>query len=81
LKAGVVIVNAWVLSLIICGASPSPAGDYCQVVALRSGVTREACRAELEKWRGHASKPRLECTEDPSVVKFLAEQEDEVSGR
>lgn len=74
-------MNAWVLSLIICSASPSPAGDYCQVVALRSGVTRETCYAEVEKWRNHASKPRLECTEDPALVVFLAEQDDEDSIR
>ena len=74
-------MNAWVLSLVICSASPSPAGDYCQVVALRSGVTREACHAEVEKWRNHASKPRLECTEDPALVVFLAEQDDEDSIR
>ncbi len=71
-----VIVNAWILSLIICSATPTPAGDYCQAVPLHFGVSRETCRAELEKWRHHASKPRLECTEDPALVAALEEQGD-----
>lgn len=70
-------MNAWILSLIICGATPTPAGDYCQAVPLRVGVSRQACQAELEKWRGHPSKPRLECVEDPSLVAALAEQDDD----
>lgn len=70
-------MNAWILSLIICSATPSPAGDYCQAVALRFGVTHQVCRAELEKWQDHASKPRLECTQDPALVAFLADQDEE----
>ncbi len=70
-------MNAWVLSVILCSAAPSSAGDYCQAIALRYGVTREACHAELEKWRDHPARPRLECTEDPGLVTFLAEQEDD----
>lgn len=71
------MINAWVLSVIVCGATPSPAGDYCRAVPLRFGVTRETCHAELEKWRHHASKPRLECIEDPALAAFLAEQDEE----
>jgi hypothetical protein len=75
--AGVSVMNAWILSLIICSAAPSPAGDYCRTVPLLYGVTRQSCQAELEKWRGHRSQPRLECIEDPSLVAALAEQEDD----
>ena len=70
-------MNAWILSLIICSATPTPAGDYCQAVPLRYGVARQVCEAELEKWRGHRSKPRLECVEDPALVAALVEREDD----
>ncbi|MBX3501582.1 MAG: hypothetical protein KF889_19245 [Alphaproteobacteria bacterium] len=70
LSAGgeVATMNARILSLILCGATPTPAGDCCQVMPLRVGVSRDVCHAELAKWRQHASRPRLECTEDPALV-------------
>jgi hypothetical protein len=63
--------------LIICSATPSPAGDYCQVVALRYGVSREVCRAELVEHSHRLPRSRLECVEDPALVAFLTEQADE----
>lgn len=72
-------MNAWVLSLIICSATPSPSGDYCQATALRFGMTRERCHAEFSKWRNHPANLRLECTADHALVAFMADETDDAS--
>ena len=61
-------MNAWVLSLILCSATPAPDGSYCIAKPLAFGLSREACREELAKWKGHQSRPRLECINDPDLA-------------
>lgn len=69
-------MNAWVLSLIICSASPLPDGSYCATQAVDYGLSREQCRASLAV-ESRRLKPamRLECTEDPSLSAELEEMD------
>jgi hypothetical protein len=68
-------MNVWILSLLICGTTPMADGSYCKAMPLDYGLSREACQAEMERWRQHPSKPRLEYTEDPALSAMLEEGE------
>ena len=70
-------MNAWVLSLIMCAATPQADGSYCEAVALRYAISREECRAEIATWSRHLTSMRLECTEDPALSAALEEMERE----
>lgn len=70
-------MNAWILSLIICSASPMPDGSYCSVIPLDYGLSREACLAGMEDWRSHVSGPRLECTEDAELSELLQQGDED----
>ena len=67
-------MNAWVLSLIICAATPLPDGGYCETRAVDYGLSREQCQAALAVEARRTRPPmRLECTEDPSLSAQLEE--------
>jgi hypothetical protein len=74
-------MNAWVLSLIICSASPLPDGSYCATRAVDYGLNREQCRAALAVESRRIKPPmRLECTEDPSLSAELEEMDRDGQG-
>jgi hypothetical protein len=67
-------MNAWVLSLIICSATPLPNGGYCETRAVDYALSREQCRAALAQERPRiTAQMKLECTEDPSLSAALEE--------
>lgn len=68
-------MNAWVLSLIVCAATPAADGSYCTATPLQFGLSREACRQEIGGGRDRASHTRLECTNDPGLTAALIERE------
>lgn len=71
-------MNAWVLSLIMCAATPQPDGSYCETRALGYALSREECRAALAAENRRIVPPmRLECTEDPALSAALEEMERE----
>jgi hypothetical protein len=70
-------MNAWVLSLIMCAATPQADGSYCEALALRYALSREQCRAEVATWAPRLSHMKLECTEDPALSAALEEMEHE----
>lgn len=41
------MVNGWVLSLIICSATPLSGGGYCETRAVDHALSREQCEAAL----------------------------------
>ena len=41
------MLNAWVLSLIICSTTPLPDGGYCETRAVDYALSREQCKAAL----------------------------------
>jgi len=69
-------MNAWVLSLIICSATPMPDGGYCETRAVDYALSREQCKAALAV-ESRRIKPsmRLECIEDPSLSAALEEMD------
>ncbi|MBV9833758.1 MAG: hypothetical protein JO055_05080 [Alphaproteobacteria bacterium] len=70
------MVNAWVLSLIICSATPLPDGGYCETRAVDYALTREQCKAALAAEKPRIKPPmRLECTEDPALSAALEEMD------
>lgn len=74
-------MNAWVLSLIICSASPLPGGGYCETRAVDYGMSREQCQTTLAvETRRIKSPMRLECTEDPSLSAELEEMDHDEQG-
>jgi hypothetical protein len=67
-------MNAWVLSLIICSATPMPDGSYCEARAVDYALSREQCKAALAAEKPRIKPPmRLECTEDPALSAALEE--------
>ncbi|MBX3499296.1 MAG: hypothetical protein KF723_23750 [Rhizobiaceae bacterium] len=70
------MLNAWVLSLIVCSATPLADGSYCETRAVDYALSREQCKVALaaEKPRLRASM-RLECTEDPALSAALEEMD------
>lgn len=69
-------MNAWVLSLIICTATPQPDGSHCQARAVDYGLSHEQCRAALAAESRRIKPPmRLECTEDPALSAALEEMD------
>jgi len=69
-------MNAWVLSLIICSATPLPGGGYCETRAVDYGMSREQCNAALAVETRRIRPPmRLECTEDPALSAELEEMD------
>jgi hypothetical protein len=69
-------MNAWVLSLIVCAATPMPDGSYCETRAVDYALSREQCKAALAAERQRIKPPmRLECTEDPALSAALEEME------
>lgn len=70
-------MNAWVLSLIICAATPQADGSYCETLALRYGITGSECRADVAAWGPRLPSMRLECTEDPALSAALEEMDRE----
>ncbi len=70
-------MNAWVLSLMICSATPMSDGDYCETRAVDYALSREACKAALAIESRRIKPPmRLECTEDPALSAALEEMGD-----
>jgi hypothetical protein len=70
-------MNAWVLSLMICSATPMPDGGYCETRAVDYALSREACKAALAVESRRIKPPmRLECTEDPALSAALEEMDD-----
>jgi hypothetical protein len=70
------MLNAWVLSLIICSATPLPDGGYCETRTVDYALSREACRAALAAEKPRIKTPmRLECTEDPALSAALEEED------
>jgi hypothetical protein len=75
-------MNAWVLSLIICTATPLPDGSYCAARAVDYGLSREQCQAALAVETRRIKPPmRLECTEDPALSAQLEEMDGDGQGR
>jgi len=71
-------MNAWVLSLIICTATPLPDGGYCETRAVDYAMSREQCRSALAVENRRIKPPmRLECTEDPALSAALEEMDDD----
>jgi len=69
-------MNAWVLSLIICSATPLPDGGYCETRAVDYALSRDQCKAALARESARITPPmRLECTEDPALSAALEEME------
>lgn len=74
-------MNAWVLSLIICTATPLPDGGYCETRAVDYGLSREGCQAALAvETRRIKPRMRLECTEDPALSAQLEEMNSDGEG-
>ena len=70
------MLNAWVLSLIICSATPLPDGGYCETRAVDYALSREQCKAALAAEKSRIKPPmRLECTEDPALSAALEEMD------
>ena len=70
------MLNAWVLSLIVCSATPLPDGGYCETRAVDYALSREQCEAALAAEKPRIKAPmRLECTEDPALSAALEEME------
>lgn len=75
-------MNAWVLSLIICTATPLPDGGHCEARAVDYALSREQCKAALATESRKIKPPmRLECTEDPALSAALEEMEREGRSR
>lgn len=69
-------MNAWVLSLIICTATPLPDGSFCEARAVDYALSRDQCRSALAVEKQRIKPPmRLECTEDPSLSAALEEMD------
>jgi hypothetical protein len=69
-------MNAWVLSLIICSATPMPDGSYCEARAVDYALSREQCKLALAAEKPRIKPPmRLECTEDPALSAALEEMD------
>ena len=65
-------MNTWILSLIICSATPAPDGSYCQARPIEIGVTREQCQAaRASRQQDLGGGARVECTNDPALVTVL----------
>jgi hypothetical protein len=65
-------MNTWILSLIICTATPATDGSYCQAQPVEIGVTREQCHAALASRRQDLARgSRVECINDPALVTVL----------
>ncbi|MBM3508193.1 MAG: hypothetical protein FJX64_10945 [Alphaproteobacteria bacterium] len=70
------MLNGWVLSLIICSATPLPGGGYCESRAVEYALSREQCRAALAAEKPRIKAPmRLECIEDPALSAALEEMD------
>ena len=70
-------MHAWVLSLIICSATPLPDGSFCEVRAVDYALSREQCRSALTRESARITPPmRLECTEDPALSAALEEMDE-----
>lgn len=70
------MVNGWVLSLIICSATPLPDGGYCETRAVDYALSREQCTAALAAEKPRIKAPtRLECTNDPALSAALEEMD------
>ena len=70
------MLNAWVLSLIICSATPLPGGGYCETRTVDYALSREECKAALAAEKPRIKVPmRLECIEDPALSAALEEQD------
>jgi hypothetical protein len=70
------MLNAWVLSLIVCSATPLPDGGYCETRAVDYALSREQCQAALAAEMPRIKAPmRLECTEDPALSAALEEMD------
>jgi hypothetical protein len=70
------MMNAWVLSLIICSATPLPDGSYCETRAVDYALSRAQCKAALAAEKPRIKAPmRLECTEDPALSAALEEMD------
>jgi len=69
-------MNAWILSLMICSATPMPDGGYCETRAVDYALSREQCKAALGLESQRIKPPmRLECIEDPSLSAALEEMD------
>ncbi len=64
-------MNTWILSLIICTASPAPDGSFCQAKPLEVGITRQECQAALTSRRLDTPGSRVECMNDSALVTVL----------
>lgn len=70
------MLNGWVLSLIICSATPLPDGSYCETRAVDYALSREQCRAALAAETSRLKAPmRLECIEDAALSAALEEED------
>jgi hypothetical protein len=70
------MLNAWVLSVIICSATPLPGGGYCETRAVDYGMSRAQCQAARAVEARRIKPPmRLECTEDPALSAALEEMD------
>lgn len=72
-------MNAWVLSLVICSATPLPDGSHCEARAVDYALSREQCRSALSvEMKRIKPSMRLECIEDPSLSAALEEMDGEI---
>ena len=70
------MLNAWVLSVIICSATPLPDGGYCETRAVDYALSREQCKFALAAEQPRIKAPmRLECTKDPALSAALEERD------
>ena len=67
-------MNAWVLSVILCSATPQPSGAVCMSRPFEYGISRALCMSERERLGRRFPRLQVQCTQDPQLVATLEEQ-------